>query len=300
MYAFPAVPTNITGYFVQQNRFRKLCITDYMRSLLLIGFLALLQVSCAQMTAMDHDRYVGDDMTIPPMITKSYTLADDMLKLEFERESKSSVTSIALYLPYNGLDSLYQLNEEQIKVNYHHVEGVLEYFSYQVDFIDLTLHTVNNEIIVNGNLGLILEDNISKADKKEIHLGFRLQNEDELIDCDYELSVPCVDTQEEISQFPDLQAEYPGGPEAMMKFISENIQYPPDAKEMCVQGKVFVSLIIERDGSLSRVAVIRGVHSSLDKEALRVIRAMPNWIPAEVRGKNVRSKVYIPISFTRM
>lgn len=264
-----------------------------MRSLLLIGFLALFQVSFAQM----RDRYTGDDMTIPPRITRSYSLMDDMLKLTFERESKSSVTSISLYLPYNGIDSLYDLSEQQVKINYHHVEGVLEYFSYKVDFVDLTLHTVNNEIIVNGNLGLVLEDNISKLDKKEIHLGFRIQNEDELIDCDYELSVPYVDTQEEISQFPDLQAEYPGGPEAMMKFISESIQYPPDAKEMCLQGRVFISLIVERDGSLSRVEVVRGVHSSLDKEALRVTRAMPNWIPAEVGGKNVRSKVYIPISF---
>ena len=264
-----------------------------MRSFLLIGFLALLQLSCAQM----RDQYVGDDMTIPPLITKSYSLSDDMLELSFERESKSSVTSISLYLPYNGIDSLYELSEQQVKVNYHHVEGVLEYYSYKLDFIDLTLHTVNNEIIVNGNLGLVLEDNISKLGKKEIHLGFRLENEDELIDSDYELSVAYIDTQEEISQFPDIQAEYPGGPEAMMKFISENIQYPPDAKEICIQGRVFISLIVERDGSLSNVEVIRGVQSLLDKEAVRVVCAMPKWIPAETGGKNVRSKVHIPISF---
>lgn len=269
-----------------------------MRSLLLIGFLGLLQLSCAQMTVIDNDSYVVDDMTIPPRIMRSYTLADGTLKLEFERESKSSVTSIALYLPYNGIDSLYELSEEQVKVNYHHVKGVLEYFSYKVDFIDLTLQTVNSEILVKGNIGLVLEDNISKLGKKEIHLGFRLQNEDELIDSDYELSVPYVDTQEEISQFPDLEAEYPGGPEAMMKFISDNIQYPSDANEMCVQGRVFISLIVERDGSLSRVEVVRGVHSSIDREALRVTRAMPNWIPAEIGGRKVRTKVYIPISFS--
>ena len=261
-----------------------------MRSYLLIGFLALLQLSCAQM----RDGYVGDDMTIPPRITRSYTLAGDMLKLEFERESKSSVTSITLYLPYNGIDSLYELNEQQVKVNYHHVEGVLEYFSYKVDFVDLTLHTVNNEIIVNGNLGLVLEDNISKLDKKEIHLGFRLQNEDELIDSDYELSLPYVDTQEEVSQFPELEAEYPGGPEAMKKFIIDNIQYPSEA---CFQARVFISFIVERDGSLSNVEVIRGVQSLLDKEAVRVVCAMPKWIPAETGGKKVRSKVNIPISF---
>ena len=264
-----------------------------MRSFLLIGFLALLQLSCAQM----RDQYVGDDMTIPPLITKSYSLSDDMLELSFERESKSSVTIITLYLPYNGIDSLYELSEQQVKVNYHHVEGVLEYFSYKADFVDLTLQTVNSEVLVKGSIGLVLEDNISNLSTKEIHLGFRVQNDDQLIDSDYELAVPYVDTQEEISQFPDLEAEYPGGPEAMLKFISENIQYPPDAMEMCIQGRVFVSLIVERDGSLSRVEVVRGVHSSLDKEALRVTRAMPNWIPAEVGGKNVRSKVHIPISF---
>lgn len=83
----------------------------------------------------------------------------------------------------------------------------------------------------------------------------------------------------------------------MFKFISENVKYPEVDKEMGNQGRVYVEFIVEKDGSLTNVKVLRGVSKTIDEEAKRVIRAMPNWIPGESGGKIVRTKTRLPISF---
>ena len=93
--------------------------------------------------------------------------------------------------------------------------------------------------------------------------------------------------------------EYPGGEEARMKFLKENLIYPQEAKEKKIAGRVFVSFIVETDGSLSNFEVVRGVHPLLDAEALRVAKLMPNnWTSGKQRGKAVRTQFQIPITFT--
>lgn len=101
----------------------------------------------------------------------------------------------------------------------------------------------------------------------------------------------------EIIEFPDKEAEYPGGEKAMLKFIAENMVYPQDAINMGIQGKVYLSFVIETDGRPTNIKVERGVERSLDREAKRVVRIMPNWTPGEVRGKKVRTRVRLPIIF---
>ena len=100
-----------------------------------------------------------------------------------------------------------------------------------------------------------------------------------------------------VIDFPDVPAEFPGGEKAMMAFISSNMQYPQEAMEMGEQGRVFVEFIVEKDGSLTGIKVLRGVSTSLDREAKRVIRLMPKWKPAEAKGKAMRSRNRLPISF---
>ena len=91
--------------------------------------------------------------------------------------------------------------------------------------------------------------------------------------------------------------EYPGGMKAMSKFLSKNIKYPREALEESIQGKVIVTFIVEKDGSVSNVEVLKSVHKLLDDEAVRVVKMMPKWKPGTQAGKPVRSKFDLPILF---
>jgi TonB family protein len=89
--------------------------------------------------------------------------------------------------------------------------------------------------------------------------------------------------------------KYPGGTEKMFEFIADNLRWPDD--DACIQGRVVVSFIVEKDGSLTDVKVIKSVNPAFDKEAVRVVKSMPKWEPGMYRGKPARVKYCIPISF---
>ena len=93
----------------------------------------------------------------------------------------------------------------------------------------------------------------------------------------------------------DEMPSYPGGMGAMMSFISSNVKYPDG--EYCAQGRVIVSFVVERDGALSNVKVIRSVEEHFDKEAIRVVKSMPKWKPGRQYGKVVRCKYTVPVVF---
>lgn len=90
---------------------------------------------------------------------------------------------------------------------------------------------------------------------------------------------------------------FPGGNAALMKYLSENIKYPVVAQENGVQGRVVVSFVVERDGSITDVKVVRSVDPSLDREATRVVKSMPKWIPGKQNGSAVRVKYNVPVAF---
>jgi len=91
--------------------------------------------------------------------------------------------------------------------------------------------------------------------------------------------------------------EFPGGDAALMKFISESIKYPVIAQENGIQGRVICQFVVNKDGSIVDINVVRSVDPSLDKEAVRVIKSMPKWKPGKQRGKAVRVKFTLPIVF---
>lgn len=91
---------------------------------------------------------------------------------------------------------------------------------------------------------------------------------------------------------------FPGGEAAMYKFIGKNIEYPRMAKESGISGRVFVTFVVERDGKVTDVQVLRGIGGGCDEEAVRVIQAMPRWSPGKQRGKPVRVQYRMPIKFT--
>ena len=96
---------------------------------------------------------------------------------------------------------------------------------------------------------------------------------------------------------PEVMPEFPGGMDAMMKYLSENIKYPEQAKEKNTQGRVLVTFVVEKNGSISNVKVVKGIGNGCDEEAVRVISAMPKWKPGMQNGKKVRVSFAIPISF---
>ena len=95
----------------------------------------------------------------------------------------------------------------------------------------------------------------------------------------------------------DEPPQYPGGDEARIKFLQDNIKYPEDAKKAGIQGKVFIRFIVEKNGHISHVEILRGVGGSIDEGALRVIKMMPDWIPGKVKGENVATQFFLPIMF---
>ena len=160
---------------------------------------------------------------------------------------------------------------------------------------------------------LIVEDEQLEEDKQ-------VKNQDEVLD--NEAAVGAVDitegtndlnkvmVKEEVIAEPKVEEEQPmsiamveqkpqfaGGEAAMYKWLSDNIVYPPAAAEEGVSGRVVVEFVVGKDGSISNVRVVRSRHTTLDKEALRVVKAMPNWIPGRNNGQPVKVTYTLPVTF---
>ncbi|MEY8611445.1 TonB family protein [Parabacteroides segnis] len=107
-----------------------------------------------------------------------------------------------------------------------------------------------------------------------------------------------ADTSGQVFAIVEKMPQFPGGEKAINEFISKTLQYPVIAQENGIQGKVVCSFIINQDGSVTDAEVISGVDPSLDREALRIVSAMPKWTPGTQRGKAVRVKYTMPVTFT--
>lgn len=110
-------------------------------------------------------------------------------------------------------------------------------------------------------------------------------------------SAPLDANTDEVFKVVEVDPEFPGGEEALYKYLAENIKYPIMAKNNKVEGRVYITFVIEKDGTVSDAKVLRSVNEELDAEALRVINAMPKWKPGTQRGVPVRVQYNIPISF---
>ncbi|EFA90959.1 TonB family protein [Hoylesella buccalis] len=108
---------------------------------------------------------------------------------------------------------------------------------------------------------------------------------------------PKPEVENKVFDVVEQMPSFPGGPSALMKYLSENVKYPVVAQENGVQGRVVVSFVVEKDGHITDVKVVRSVDPSLDKEAARVVKSMPSWIPGKQNGSAVRVKYNVPVSF---
>lgn len=139
----------------------------------------------------------------------------------------------------------------------------------------------------------------------EVEIEDELQIEDTEVTEDMIIDVaPVVQTKKEVEEeetqvffIVEDMPEFPGGELALRQFIANSIKYPVIAQENGIQGRVYVTFVVDADGSVSEPRIARGVDPSLDKEALRVVSMLPKWKPGKQRGKPVRVSYTVPINF---
>ncbi len=143
----------------------------------------------------------------------------------------------------------------------------------------------------------VVEDDVEVEDEIEINAEV---DQNEVIE-EYEFTPPEIEEEEiveaEIFKVVEEMPEFPGGAAKLMEYIQKNIKYPIMARESDIQGRVFVNFVVEPDGSISNVTVMRGIGGGCDEEAVRVVNSMPNWKPGKQRGSAVRCAYTVPIIF---
>ncbi|MCL2412548.1 MAG: M56 family metallopeptidase [Bacteroidales bacterium] len=106
------------------------------------------------------------------------------------------------------------------------------------------------------------------------------------------------DDEPEVFQIVENAPSFPGGEEARMRFLQENIRFPQEARDQGIQGVVFVTFVVEKDGRTSNVRILRGIGGGADEEVIRIMEMMPNWTPGKMDGNPVRVQFNMPIRFT--
>jgi len=104
--------------------------------------------------------------------------------------------------------------------------------------------------------------------------------------------------EEEIFTVVESMPSFPGGETALYSYLQKNVQYPQMARESGIQGRVYVTFVVEKDGKVTDVRVMRGIGGGCDEEAIRVVQSMPKWVAGMQRGKPVRVQFNLPIKFT--
>jgi periplasmic protein TonB len=144
----------------------------------------------------------------------------------------------------------------------------------------------------------IVEDDVEVDDN--INIDVEADQNTEVQEYVAPVKVDEEESAEEVQIFMVVESmpEFPGGESALYGYLAENIKYPQMAKESGIQGRVFVTFVVERDGRVTDVRVLRGIGGGCDEEAIRVVQNMPKWTPGKQRGKSVRVQYNLPVKFT--
>lgn len=141
----------------------------------------------------------------------------------------------------------------------------------------------------------VVEDDVEIEDEIDIDVEIDQDTEIE------EYTPPEIEDEEvveaEIFTIVESMPEFPGGQAKMMEYISKSIKYPMAARELNIEGRVFVNFVVEPDGSITHVKVLRPIGGGCDEEAVRVVESMPKWTPGKQRGQAVRVSFNLPIKF---
>ncbi len=152
------------------------------------------------------------------------------------------------------------------------------------EIVATDLKVVENDEQPINEVGLInADDNANKAQETFVKVEVKEEVEE---------------AEEEVFLVVEDDPEFPGGLSALSQYLASNIKYPQLAKENNITGKVFVSFVVEKDGSVGQVKILRDIGGGCGAEAVRVVKAMPKWKPGKQRGKPVRTQFNLPVDFS--
>lgn len=146
------------------------------------------------------------------------------------------------------------------------------------------IHIVENDEEVESELDINVE--VDQDTEIEEYVPFVPEEEEEVLE------------EEPVFVIVESMPSFPGGYEELMKYLRKNLRYPNLAKESGIQGRVFVAFVVETDGSVTDVQILRGIGGGCDEEAIRVVNNMPRWEPGKQRNVTVRVRFNLPIKFT--
>ena len=133
-------------------------------------------------------------------------------------------------------------------------------------------------------------------DEIDVDLDIEI-TEDETIE-EIIIEEPVEEVVDQIFNVVEKQPEFPGGQKAFLLYIQKNLLYPEQAKRMGIEGKVFVQFVVDKEGKLSEVKAIKGIGAGCEDEAVRVIRSSPKWNPGKQRGRAVKVRIVVPLTFS--
>lgn len=213
-----------------------------------------------------------------------------------EQRAKVAMTQVAELTNYKQPEKKAEVKQKKVEVE---PERVVERVKSSIKF---TAPVIKNDEEVKPDEELKTQDELMST-KTAIGTFDVKGNDDangEILKAKEVIAEPEPPKHEEENKVFDIveqQPLFPGGPAALMKYLSENTKYPVVAQENGVQGRVTVQFVVEKDGSISDVHVLRGVDPSLDKEAVRVVKSMPRWTPGKQNGITVRVNYRVPVLF---
>ena len=142
------------------------------------------------------------------------------------------------------------------------------------------------------------------ANDEDIAVELEIQDLDIDVDSEVEMvtyesftEAPEEVVEEEIFTIVEKMPEFPGGIEALFEYLGQNIKYPDMAKDSRIEGKVYITFVVDSKGEIDKVSILRGIGGGCDEEAIRVVKGMPTWIPGKQRGKAVKVQYNLPINF---
>ena len=151
------------------------------------------------------------------------------------------------------------------------------------EVVTTELNVIDNDAETENEMSMDVFEKVEKQENIEI-VQVQVEQEEE-------------EKEDEIFQVVEQDPEYPGGIEALYKYIQSNIKYPQLAKENNITGRVFVTFVVEKDGSVSNVKAARDIGGGCGAEAVRVVKSMPKWTPGKQRDKAVRAAYTLPVNF---
>ena len=213
-----------------------------------------------------------------------------------EQRAKVAMTQVAELTNYEQPKKKAEVKQKKIEVE---PERVVERVKSSIKF---TAPVIKKDDEVKPDEELKTQDELMST--KTAIGSFDVKGNDdangEILKAKEVIAEPAPPKHEEENKVFDIveqQPLFPGGPAALMKYLSENTKYPVVAQENGVQGRVTVQFVVEKDGSISDVHVLRGVDPSLDKEAVRVVKSLPRWTPGKQNGITVRVNYRVPVLF---